>query len=40
MGVKINSTAGCAGLGDKEEEREGFATECVDRIIYLHLFYQ
>jgi hypothetical protein len=40
LGAKIDSAAGCTGIGNKEEEREGSATECEDRTVYLHLFYQ
>jgi hypothetical protein len=35
--VKINPAAGCTGRGDREEEREGYASKCANRTICLHL---
>jgi hypothetical protein len=37
VGVKIYSVAGCVGIGNKEEEREGSPAECEDRTVYFHI---
>jgi hypothetical protein len=40
LGVKINSAAGCTGRGNREEEREGYATKCAYRTVCFHIIYQ